>query len=85
MTSPSPRNGAGARHGQATPTDAITEVAIVIPARNEQARLARCLDAIVASIADLQRTEFASVGVACPCRAPAPLRGEGEVMGGCLL
>jgi hypothetical protein len=52
-----------ARHDQTIHADAIASVGIVIPARNEQARLGRCLDAIAAAIDNLRGTAFASVAV----------------------
>jgi glycosyltransferase involved in cell wall biosynthesis len=63
VTSAPVRDLPAARHNPSTGADGITLVGIVIPARNEQARLGRCLDAIAAAIADLQRTEFADVAV----------------------
>jgi hypothetical protein len=46
-----------------TPADPIATAGVVIPARNEQARPGRCLDAVAAAIANLRGTEFASVAV----------------------
>lgn len=55
-----PRNAARAEHDD---RDAIKAIGIVIPARNEEARLGRCLDAIRAAVTHLRNSAYATTEV----------------------